>query len=298
MRYNLVPSQDEIGAPIALGTAAHTLHAISMNQPLASVANVHRGSTAHTCCGGEAGRSSELSTGPSDNLVSIIVPTYNEADGLSQFAESVFTVLRDFNIDAEMVIVDDNSPDGTGKVADELAQRYNLRVLHRAGKLGLASAVVDGFRVARGGILGIMDADLSHAPSAIPRLVKAIRDGDAELAVGSRYVPGGGTKDWPFRRRFVSAAACWLARPFTSVHDATSGFLFMRRAVVEGVQLNPIGFKIGLEIIAKGHYKRCVEVPYVFRDRFAGESKFGNKEILAYLKQLAAIAGDRLKGTR
>lgn len=231
-----------------------------------------------------------------EDFVSIVVPTYNEAEGLPRLVEAVFAALRECDIDAEMVIVDDNSPDGTGAVADELATQFKVRVLHRQGKLGLASAVVDGFRLANGGILGVMDADLSHAPSAVPRLVKVIQSGEADLAVGSRYVPGGGTEGWPFRRRFTSTAACWLARPFTGVRDATSGFLFMRREVVDGVQLNPIGFKIGLEIIAKGRYRRCVEVPYVFRDRFAGQSKFGKKEIIAYVRQLASLAGERLRG--
>ena len=231
-----------------------------------------------------------------DDIISIIVPTYNEAEGLPRFVEAVFTVLHESAIDAEMVIVDDNSPDGTGQVAEDLAKRFPVHVLHRPGKLGLASAVVDGFRLARGTILGIMDADLSHPPTVLPMLTRVIRSGEADLAVGSRYVPGGGTTGWPFRRRFVSAAACLMARPLTGVHDATSGFLLMRREVVEGVTLNPIGFKIGLEIIAKGRYKRCVEVPYVFRDRFAGKSKFGKREMMLYLRQLAALAGERLRG--
>ena len=235
-----------------------------------------------------------MSESAPEDLVSIVVPTYNEAEGLPRFVEAVFAVLRDREVDAEMVIVDDNSPDGTGRVADELATRFQVRVLHRQGKLGLASAVVDGFHLAKGRILGVMDADLSHSPSAIPDLVKVIQSGEAELAVGSRYVPGGGTEGWPLRRRVVSKAACWLARPLSGVRDATSGFLFMRREVVEGVQLNPIGFKIGLEIIAKGRYRRCVEVPYVFRDRFAGSSKFGKREIIAYLRQLVSLAGERL----
>ena len=228
--------------------------------------------------------------------ISIVVPTYNESEGLPKFVEAVFAVLEQHGIKAEMVIVDDNSPDGTGRVADELAQRFSLRVLHRPGKLGLASAVVDGFNLASGGILGIMDADLSHAPEALPRMLEALRSGEADLAVGSRYVPGGGTEGWPFRRRFTSVAACWLARPLTGVRDATSGFLLMRREVVQGVRLNPIGFKIGLEIIAKGRYERCVEVPYIFRDRFAGKSKFGRREILAYLRQLVLLALDRQAG--
>lgn len=156
--------------------------------------------------------------------------------------------------------------------------------------------MVDGFDLAQGDVLLVMDADLSHPPEVLPALIKPVREGKADLAVGSRYVPGGGSKDWPFRRRLASSIACWLARPFTSVRDATSGFLCLRREVVQGVHLNPIGFKIGLEIIAKGRYKRCVEVPYLFRDRFAGHSKFGRREVAAYLTQLIALARDRLGG--
>lgn len=239
-----------------------------------------------------------MASNPASDSISLVVPTYNEAEGLPQFVETVFAVLEEHGIKAEMVIVDDNSPDGTGRVADELAKRFNVRVLHRQGKLGLASAVVDGFSMARGKILGIMDADLSHAPEALPRMLQAVQSGEADLAVGSRYVPGGGTEGWPFRRRFTSLAACRLARPFTGVQDATSGFLLMRREVVEGVHLNPIGFKIGLEIIAKGRYERCVEVPYIFRDRLAGKSKFGRKEIVAYLWQLAGLGFDGIASRR
>lgn len=230
------------------------------------------------------------------DFVSVVVPTYNEAPGLRHFVESVFAALHEHRLAAEVIVVDDNSPDGTGAIADQLAAEVSLKVLHRPGKAGLASAVVDGFRLARGRILAVMDADLSHPPEALARLLKTILTGEAELAVGSRYVPGGGTEGWPLRRRFASKAACWLARPFTGVSDATSGFLAMRREVVENVALNPIGFKIGLEIIAKGNYTRCVEVPYLFRDRFAGHSKFGNKEIVAYVHQLWALLCYRLTG--
>jgi len=228
-------------------------------------------------------------------VISIIVPTYNEAESLPRLAEQVFAVLREHDIEADMVIVDDNSPDGTGDVAERLAQQYPIRVLHRAGKLGLASAVIDGWNLTASDIIGVMDADLSHDPRAIPALVAAVRDRGVELAVGSRHVPGGGMKGWPWTRRFVSWTANQFARPFTPIHDATSGFFFMRRSVVDGVALDPIGFKIGLEVMARGRYTRWEEVPYVFADRAAGKSKFGTKEIVNYLRQLAGIAVLRLR---
>jgi dolichol-phosphate mannosyltransferase len=231
-------------------------------------------------------------------VISIIVPTYNEAESLPRLAERVFAVLREHGIEADLVVVDDNSPDGTGDVAERLAQQYPIQVLHRAGKLGLASAVIAGWNLTASDIIGVMDADLSHDPAAIPALVEAVRDRGVELAVGSRHVPGGGMENWPWTRRFVSWTANQIARPFTPIHDATSGFFFMRRSVVAGVTLNPIGFKIGLEVMSKGRYTRWEEVPYVFTDRRLGKSKFGRKEIVNYLQQLAGIAALRLRGRR
>jgi len=231
-------------------------------------------------------------------VISIIVPTYNEAESLPRLAEQVFGVLREHDIEAEMVVVDDNSPDGTGDVAEQLAEQYPIQVLHRAGKLGLASAVIDGWNATASDIVGVMDADMSHDPQAIPALVEAIRNRGVELAVGSRYVPGGGMEDWPWTRQFVSWTANQFARPFTPIRDATSGFFLMRRSVVDGVELDPIGFKIGLEVMAKGRYTRWEEVPYVFTDRKMGRSKFGTKEIVNYLRQLAGIAVLRLRGKK
>jgi dolichol-phosphate mannosyltransferase len=144
-------------------------------------------------------------------------------------------------------------------------------------------------------VLVVMDADLSHPPESVPALVDAIGAG-ADLAVGSRYVAGGGTVDWPLRRRVVSRVACLMGNVLVPVRDATSGFFALRRAVVEGVRLNPIGFKIGFEVIARGRYRRVVEVPYTFRDREAGASKFGTREIGNYGLQLLQVARDRLLG--
>jgi dolichol-phosphate mannosyltransferase len=168
-----------------------------------------------------------------------------------------------------------------------------VRVLRRAGKGGLASAVVAGFAAARGDVLLVMDADLSHPPEVVPDLIRAIDNG-AELAVGSRYVTGGGTEDWPMRRRVVSRVACLMGNVLVPIRDSTSGFFAIRRAVIDGVRLNPIGFKIGFEVMARGRYRKAVEVPYVFRDRELGKSKFGRREIGEYLVQLGQVARDRV----
>jgi dolichol-phosphate mannosyltransferase len=196
----------------------------------------------------------------------------------------------------ELIVVDDGSPDGTADLAESYAPAHPVRVVRRPGKAGLASAVLAGFAQARGDVLLVMDADLSHPPEAVPRLVAAIDDG-AELAVGSRYVSGGGTEDWPLKRRIVSRAACLMGNVLVPVRDCTSGFFAIRRSAIDGVKLNPIGFKIGFEVMARARYKKVVEVPYVFRDRELGSSKFGRREIVQYLVQLGQVARDRVRPT-
>ena len=234
---------------------------------------------------------------PSDYDVSVVIPTYNEAGGIEKLIARLTQVFSDSGIAGEIVIVDDNSPDGTGALVDSLAGRYPVRSVHRAGKLGLSSAVIDGWKTCTSKVLGVMDADFSHDPAIVPALVGAIQSGECELAIGSRYVPGGGITNWPWRRRVTSSVAISLARPLTHVRDITSGFFFCKREVIEGVALDPIGFKIGLEVIVKGKYKKAKEVPYVFTDRAHGSSKLNSGEIFNYLKQLRKIYfGGRSRG--
>ena len=223
-------------------------------------------------------------------MISIIVPTYNEAASLPILAERLGTSLG--GRDWELVVVDDGSPDGTADIAERLAPRLPVRVVRRSRKSGLASAVMAGFTAARGDLLVVMDADLSHPPEVVPALVDAVVGG-ADLAVGSRYVRGGGTADWPLRRRVVSRVACILGNLLVPVRDATSGFFALRRAAIDDVRLNAIGFKIGFEVIARGRFRKIVEVPYVFRDREHGASKFGRREIAQYLVQLGQVARDK-----
>ena len=224
-------------------------------------------------------------------MLSVVVPTYNEAGSVPKLAERLHAALgaRDW----ELVIVDDGSPDGTADIAAALAPRIPTNVVRRAGKAGLASAVVAGFEAARGDVLVVMDADLSHPPELVPALLSAIEDG-ADLAVGSRYVAGGGVEDWPMQRQMVSRVACLMGSALVPVRDATSGFFALRRSVIDGVTLNPIGFKIGFEVIARGRYRSVVEVPYTFRDRELGASKFGRREIGQYVVQLGQVARDKV----
>jgi dolichol-phosphate mannosyltransferase len=222
---------------------------------------------------------------------SIVIPTYDEAAGIEKLLRALATTFEAHGLDGEIVVVDDNSPDGTGDVVERLARELPVRCLHRSGKLGLSSAVIDGWAIARRDsiALGAMDADFSHDVNVLPDMVRALESGDYGLAIGSRYVPGGGINNWPKRRIVVSRVACWLARPLTSVKDVTSGFFLVRRDALSGVELDPIGFKIGLEVIAKAHYGKAVEIPYVFTDRVAGESKLNEREVFNYLKQLGRL---------
>lgn len=230
---------------------------------------------------------------------SIVVPTYNEAGGIERLIEALDAVFKANRLDGEIVVVDDNSPDGTGAIVDRLSERYPVRCLHRPGKLGLSSGVIEGWKFARpeSEALGAMDADFSHDPKVVTQMVRALENGN-DLAIGSRYVPGGGISNWPMRRKITSLVAIALAKPLTRVRDITSGFFLVKRAALEGVDLDPIGFKIGLEVIAKAHYRKAIEVPYVFTDRIAGSSKLNQGEIMNYLRQLGRIYRTKLIGRR
>ncbi|MBV8364800.1 MAG: polyprenol monophosphomannose synthase [Candidatus Eremiobacteraeota bacterium] len=227
---------------------------------------------------------------------SMVVPTYNEAGGIEKLIRGLDEVFRRNSLDGEIVIVDDNSPDGTGEIVDRLSATLPVRCLHRPGKLGLSSGVIDGWNFARADsvALGAMDADFSHDINIVPAMVSALESGKYGLAIGSRYVRGGGITNWPLRRKVTSLVAIALAKPLTRIRDITSGYFLVLRSAIQDVKLDPIGFKIGLEVIAKGHYGRALEIPYVFTDRVAGESKLNQREIVNYLRQLRRIYSARL----
>lgn len=218
--------------------------------------------------------------------VSIVVPTYNERERLEDLVRAALASLAGAGLRGEIVIVDDNSPDGTGQIADRLAERDDVRAVHRAGKMGLGSAVMEGFKATRAPVLGVMDADLSHPPSLLPALLATLRSVPVDIAIASRYIPGGGCRNWPWRRRVLSRAGCLLARPLTPVRDVTSGFFLVRRDVLEQTSISAPGFKICLELLARSRATSVAEVPYVFTDRAAGQSKMTFAEGLQYFVQL------------
>ena len=226
-------------------------------------------------------------------MVSIIVPTRNERENVEELLGRTLAALAAVAEPSEVVVVDDDSPDGTAaevrRVAEALGARERVRVVVRRGDRGLARAVARGIREARGDLLVIMDADLSHPPELLPRLVEEVRRGRADLAVASRRVPGGGAAGWPLGRRVVSWAAGLAARPLVPVRDTTSGFMAFHRSCLDGVRLAPRGYKIVLEILARTRARRVAEVPFVFRDRRRGTSKLSGRVAGAYLVQLASL---------
>jgi dolichol-phosphate mannosyltransferase len=226
--------------------------------------------------------------------LTMVVPTYNERDRLGELTDALFTACASHRVDLELVIVDDNSPDGTGQIADELARTRRMTVIHRAGKQGLGTAVVAGFAVASSDIVGVMDADFSHPPALVPRMLKVLEATKADVLVASRYVPGGSTPDWPLMRRIMSRSACLAARPLSPIRDAASGFFLIRRSITQGVAIKAGGFKICLELLVRAWPTRIVEIPYRFDDRELGESKMSFKEAAGYLFQLKDLLVVRL----
>lgn len=224
-------------------------------------------------------------------MLSLVVPTYNERKSLEELLPRLDRVASGLGEHLELIVVDDNSPDGTADFASAYRPESEMTVLvvKRAGKFGLASAVIEGWRAARGELLGVMDADGSHDETILPAMVAALTQTPAEVAVGSRYVSGGGMGDWPLFRQIISRVACVLGGFLCPAKDVTSGFLLFRRDVLEGVSLDPIGFKIGLEVMVRGRYRTFTEVPYVFTDRKKGRSKLGSREVIAYLVQLSRL---------
>jgi dolichol-phosphate mannosyltransferase len=226
--------------------------------------------------------------------LTMVVPTYNERDRLGELTDALFTACASHHVELELVIVDDNSPDGTGQIADELARTRRMTVIHRADKQGLGTAVVAGFAAASSDIVGVMDADFSHPPALVPRMLKVFEATKADVLVASRYVPGGSTPDWPLMRRIMSRSACLAARPLSPIRDAASGFFLIRRSIAQGVAIKAGGFKICLELLVRAWPTRIVEIPYRFDDRELGESKMSFKEAAGYLFQLKDLLVVRL----
>lgn len=225
-------------------------------------------------------------------LVSLVIPTLNEASSIPSLLdrlECVAQKLHKEGIQLELIFVDDGSTDGT---TDSIRRRMNpssmaIQIITRHTR-GLATAVLAGFSAAKGDIFGAIDSDGSHPPELIPTLLAKIPEND--MVIASRNLPGGGVEDWPLLRQWCSKFAAKCAWPlYGKIRDPMSGYFFLKRSVIEGLSLNPLGYKILLEIIVKGNYKNYSEVPYLFRNRDLGKSKMDSKVMLHYALHLLKL---------
>ena len=221
---------------------------------------------------------------------SIVIPTYKEHDNIRPLIERLGKSLS--GREYEVLLVDDDSRDGTEELVAELAVKYPVRVMVRKGKKGLATAVLDGIDSARNDTVLVMDADLQHPPEVVPSVIQAMDEG-ADVAVASRYVPGGGNVGWSKLRQVISNGAILLAHvllPLSrKVKDPMSGFFAFRRDLIRGVKLEPIGYKILLELIVITRPQKVVEVPFMFHIREKGKSKLNVKQEVDYLKHLLSL---------
>ena len=222
--------------------------------------------------------------------ISIILPTYNEAKNIQELLKQIFTEFKKHKLNAEVVVVDDASPDNTGKIADSLKKKYkNLTVIHRPGKLGLGSAYKSGIAVSKGDIIFTMDADFSHDPKRINALASKIKQG-YDISIGSRYTKGGGITNWNILRRLISKTANTVSKLILNIkpNDLTSGYRAYKKQVLKETQLDKIsstGYSFLLEILYRALKKgyKVAEVPIIFKDRVKGKSKLSKKEFIKYI---------------
>ena len=235
---------------------------------------------------GQRDKTPHLSTLPA---TSIVVPTFREVEALPELIDRVARVREEHESLRELVIVDDDSRDGTEELVAKRPESW-LKLIVRKQDRGLSQAVLAGLRAARGDILVVMDADLSHPPEIIADMQQAIVDG-ADFVVGSRYVPGASTaEDWGLFRFLNSRVATLLARPLTTISDPMSGFFALPRDVFErAYEPSPLGYKIGLELLVRCHCRNVKEIPIHFANRTRGESKLTAKQQLLYVRHLARL---------
>ncbi|PKL65756.1 MAG: glycosyltransferase family 2 protein [Methanomicrobiales archaeon HGW-Methanomicrobiales-3] len=223
--------------------------------------------------------------------LTVIIPTFNEEANIRNIVLAVDAVFRENSLNGQVLVVDDNSSDGTIPAVTDLKRTHpNVDILVRTEDHGLSQSVADGFRHAASNVFVVIDADFSHPPVLIPRMYEEIKKG-CDVVIGSRYMEGGGIKDWPLKRRIISTGATFLGRLlFPDVTDPVSGFFAVKKSVVEDAPLKPRGYKILLEVLGKGSWEKDKEIPFEFIDREAGASKLRLKTIIEYAEQVVDIS--------
>jgi len=225
--------------------------------------------------------------------VSIIIPTYNESENIIQVLKSIGEHIPK-DIATEAIIVDDNSPDGTGKIVEDYITDahneigYTIEVIHRKTKSGLSSAILDGIQHSTGETVVIMDSDFSHPPKIIPQLIEEIKTSKCDIVIASRFVPGGAINGWSTKRKLISKTAKGIAKAGLGVNesDPMSGFFAFKRKILDGIKFDAIGYKMLLEILVKTKGAKVKEIPYTFTDRTRGSSKLDSSTMLDYVKSV------------
>jgi dolichol-phosphate mannosyltransferase len=230
----------------------------------------------------------------------LVVPTLNEAGNIEPLTSRIRAALDPLGINYEVLIVDDGSVDGTQEAAIACAAKDSrIRLLVRKNEKGLAGAVVHGWRHTDAELLGVIDADLQHPPEVLPSLLQAIAEGK-DIAIGSRYTQATRVQGWNPVRQVISRLSTLATLPFQKsgahVKDPMSGFFIVRRECIEGVELQPQGFKILLEILVRGRIRSAAEVPFQFGQRYAGKSKADAKVALYYFSLLGKLSRDLIFG--
>ncbi|HEX9845706.1 MAG TPA: glycosyltransferase family 2 protein [Candidatus Nitrosotenuis sp.] len=223
--------------------------------------------------------------------VSIIIPTYNESQNILEVLKSIEEHLP-ANTTAQAIVVDDNSPDGTGKLVEDYLQNvkkianYTIDVIHRKTKEGLSSAILKGIQYATGNTIVVMDSDLSHPPSLLPKMLDALKHPKCDIVIASRYVRGGSIDGWTLRRKLISKTATLIAKRGLGINakDPMSGFFAFKKQIIEGLKFDAIGYKMLLEILVKAKNISVLEIPYTFTNRKFGSSKLDSKAITDYIK--------------
>jgi dolichol-phosphate mannosyltransferase len=223
--------------------------------------------------------------------LTVIIPTFNEEANIRNIVMAVDAVFHEHSLHGQILVVDDNSPDGTIAIVHELMRtKENVSILVRERDHGLSQSVADGFSHAGSEVFFVIDADFSHPPVLIPRMYEEIRNGN-DIVIGSRYMEGGGIRKWPLKRRAISLGATFLGRLlFPDITDPVSGFFAVKKTVVEKAPLKPRGYKILLEVLGKGTWQTAREIPFEFVDRETGASKLKLKTLSDYVLQIADIA--------
>lgn len=233
---------------------------------------------------------------PSKAKLSIIVPTYNESQNIVRMLDSIAETLSPYK-GSEIIVVDDNSPDGTAEMAKSHAKiistkkKIRIEIISRNGKFGLSSAIIKGVQYASGDLLVIMDSDFSHPPQVIPSIIQALQDSNYDIVIASRYVKGGSIIGWPFKRRLMSKGATKIAQYGLGidVKDPVSGFFAFRRDIISGLKFDAIGYKMLLEILVKTKGARVKEIPYTFTNRRIGASKLDANVMFDYLRAVLRL---------